>query len=433
VNRQDQQSWERYFQHFGEYPTELSIVLSNEHRSVTRGDTRELIPAQIIVDKVLIDVTDVCNFNTATGIQKVVRNLISHLRSQNRDFVLVAWAKNEKYLRMLSQDEQTVAYGEDLSLGQAPELGLRDPDEFTVLLPRNCLVFVPELAGQSGRIQRLSALATISNNSLVCMAYDAVPIVVPETSAPGMPGAFTFQSQIWHRSRQVIAISESTSNEVSALLSGNTQRNVPRPIVTTVSLPICPPSESISETAIWPDRVDPTILVVGTHEPRKNHPRILFAAEELWREGLRFHLTFIGSRGWKSEEFWEKFESLRQNGYEIEQFTGLSDSELSRAYSDATFLLFPSLHEGFGLPIAEAVSLGLPVVTSNVGSMNDLAREFELRTVDPCSILDMTAAIREGISGLLPTPKVAGKSSAYPGSWSTYAEVVWTQVNRITT
>jgi glycosyltransferase involved in cell wall biosynthesis len=429
VSQKNQEHWEHFFSRFGEYPTESSIALSDIldiEKNVTIASESSI---RIVEGKVLIDVTDVCNFDTATGIQRVVRNLISQLKEQKREFLLVAWAKNENYMRTLSQNEVKVAYGEDLSLGHAPELGLMDPDEYEVLLPRECLVFVPELAGQAGRIQRLSALATISSNSLVTMAYDAVPIVLPETTAPGMPGAFTFHTQIWSRSKKVLAISDSTAREVSALLSGKASSGANVPKVVPIPLPVCSPSEQMSEKPIWPHRSDPTVLVVGTHEPRKNHLRILFAAEELWRKGKKFHLVFIGSRGWRAEEFWEKFESLKYSGFAIEQYHGVRDPELCRAYSDACCLLFPSIHEGFGLPITEAIAIGIPIITSNVGSMRDLAQDFGLHSVDPTSIDELYLALENAVSGVLPLPNKVTSTSGYSYSWNEYSERVWSQLD----
>ena len=423
--RINQESWEYFFTRFGEYPTESSIALAHETDLEENLKFVAELSVLRIEEKVLIDVTDVCNFDTATGIQRVVRNLISQLKIQHREFLLVAWAKSEKYMRTLSQNEMKVAYGEDLSMGHAPELGLVDPDEFEILLPRNCLVFVPELAGQAGRIQRLSALATFSSNSLITMAYDAVPIVLPETTAPGMPGAFTFHSQIWSRSNKVLAISDSTAREVSALFSGKACSGANVPQVVSIPLPVCPPSEQISEKVVWPHRPDPTVLVVGTHEPRKNHLRILFAAEELWRKGEKFHLAFIGSRGWRAEDFWEKFDDLSDLGYAIEHFHGVTDSELCRAYADACCLLFPSIHEGFGLPIAEAIASGTPVITSNTGSMKDLAQIFGLTAINPYSIDEMVARMTEAIEGRLNIPVPIVESSKYPRTWNQYAEMIW--------
>ena len=427
MTRKNQESWEYFFSRFGEYPTESSIALAYETDSKEYPKYNELSVLRI-ENKVLIDVTDVCNFYTATGIQRVVRSLISQLKIQEKDFLLVAWAKSEKYMRTLSQNEMKVAYGEDLSLGHAPELGLIDPEVFEVLIPRDCLVFVPELAGQSGRIQRLSALATFSSNSLITMAYDAVPIVLPETTAPGMPGAFTFHSQVWSRSNKVLAISDSTAREVSALFSGKASSGANVPKVVPIPLPVCPPSEQISDKPIWSLRSDPTVLVVGTHEPRKNHLRILFAAEELWRKGSKFHLAFIGSRGWRAEEFWEKFESLKDSGFAIEQYHGVTDPELCRAYLDACCLLFPSIHEGFGLPIAEAICFGTPVVTSNVGSMQDLGNAYDLTLINPYSVDEITEAIQKMLTDTPKDLKYFDRSFSYPESWNEYAQRIWKEL-----
>ena len=139
----------------------------------------------------------------------------------------------------------------------------------------------------------------------------------------------------------------------------------------------------------------PIVLAVGSHEPRKNHLALLHAAELLWREGLLFNLVFVGGNSWNSAAFDAQVDTLRQANRPVQTILGLPDDLLWAAYRQAYCTVFPSLHEGFGLPVAESLASGTPVITSNFGSMRDLARHGGALLVDPRNDHDLTDALRQ--------------------------------------
>src|SRR5690606_21981332 len=136
---------------------------------------------------------------------------------------------------------------------------------------------------------------------------------------------------------------------------------------------------------------------VGSHEPRKNHDAVLHAAEVLWREGQRFALAFVGGNAWGSEQFLGAVEDLRANGRPIAVVTGASDDVLWWGYRMARFTVFPSLGEGFGLPVAESLAAGTPAVTSGFGSMAEIAEDGGCLLIDPRN----DASLAQGMRTLL--------------------------------
>lgn len=126
----------------------------------------------------------------------------------------------------------------------------------------------------------------------------------------------------------------------------------------------------------------PYILSIGTLCPRKNQLRLIEAFNMLPNSlRLRTRLILAGGRGWQDEEIVElakKSQNVEWRGY-------VSDDELTELLAGAAALAYPSLKEGFGLPILDAMALGVPVLTSNFGSMKEVAGDAAL-FIDPFSV-----------------------------------------------
>ncbi len=129
----------------------------------------------------------------------------------------------------------------------------------------------------------------------------------------------------------------------------------------------------------------PYALFMGSIQPRKNLERLITAYAHLHaREPLSWDLALVGGRGWLSEPLYEQVQTL-----ELEKrirFTGyVPDDDLIALLSDARFFAFPSLFEGFGLPVLEAQSVGVPVMTANNSSLPEIAGDAAL-LVDPTDV-----------------------------------------------
>ncbi len=136
----------------------------------------------------------------------------------------------------------------------------------------------------------------------------------------------------------------------------------------------------------------PYILAVGTLQPRKNFVRLIKAYNILVRQyHLPHKLVIVGSRGWLYDEIEETISDLRLEGRV--HLTGfVKDRDLPYIYSAAEAFAFPSLYEGFGIPVLEAMACGTPVVTSSVSSMPEVAGDAAL-LVDPYDVEALAATL----------------------------------------
>ncbi len=108
-----------------------------------------------------------------------------------------------------------------------------------------------------------------------------------------------------------------------------------------------------------------TYLIVSTIEPRKNHKYLLDVFDKLWEKGVDVNLCIIGRRGWKVDELINRITSHKEYNERLFYGENINDRELLFAYDNAKMLLFPSIVEGFGLPIVESLLHKLPVLASD--------------------------------------------------------------------
>lgn len=106
----------------------------------------------------------------------------------------------------------------------------------------------------------------------------------------------------------------------------------------------------------------PVVLQVGTIEPRKGHADCLAAMEMLWRDGVQARLVLVGNAGWKMDDFISRLKHHPEFGRRLFWTDRISDEALSKLYSACSGMIFPSLAEGFGLPVVEALAHGKPVL-----------------------------------------------------------------------
>ena len=123
------------------------------------------------------------------------------------------------------------------------------------------------------------------------------------------------------------------------------------------------------------------IFSVGTVQPRKNYSRLIEALAYLRSHRHDVHLVIAGGRGWLEDPIYRMIETTGMQAFV--HFIGFAaDADLPALYSGADCLAFPSLYEGFGFPVLEAMACGTPVMTSNVSSLPEVAGDAAL-IVDP--------------------------------------------------
>ncbi|HKF36242.1 MAG TPA: glycosyltransferase family 1 protein, partial [Ktedonobacteraceae bacterium] len=142
---------------------------------------------------------------------------------------------------------------------------------------------------------------------------------------------------------------------------------------------------------------DGYLLYLGTLEPRKNITRLIEAYARLRTVyGRTEKLVLAGGKGWLYDSIFAQVQKL---GLEAEViFTGfVPDAEQVLWYHAASVFLYPSLYEGFGIPVAEALACGVPVVTSNISSLPEAGATLAL-TVDPNDTEAMAEAIYKALT-----------------------------------
>jgi glycosyltransferase involved in cell wall biosynthesis len=165
------------------------------------------------------------------------------------------------------------------------------------------------------------------------------------------------------------------------------------------------------------------LLFVGTLQPRKNVARILAAFERLppsFRAEVQ--LVIAGRAGWQIDEL---VTALRTAGNEgrVRWLDYVPAADLRSLYQGAAAFVFPSLHEGFGLPVLEAFASGVPVVCSNVTSLPEVAGDAALQ-VDPTDVAGLASAMEALVSddALAQRMRERGRDRAREFTWDRCAE-----------
>jgi len=162
------------------------------------------------------------------------------------------------------------------------------------------------------------------------------------------------------------------------------------------------------------------VLAVGSLEPRKNLPRLVHAWEQLQERHPDVALVLVGSRAHTLRRVTlGDGRSLRLLGY-------VPDSDLSLLYGGATCLAIPSLYEGFGLPVLEAMACGAPVVAARAGALPEVVSDAGL-LVDPLDVDQLAATLsRVVVDGdLRAALSQRGVERAGHFSWDRTAAAIW--------
>jgi glycosyltransferase involved in cell wall biosynthesis len=384
---------------------------------------------------VVIDVTHTAiTTDLHTGIQRVVRETVARWIDHDRPMGLIRFDLHPPAPRALSSEESERFKSWRKYVGAVPAASQRVTSRWTAntVVPWQCDLFVPELAAESPRVAAYRGLGTASVvRSLSMVGYDVIPIAAAETVAENMTELFGGYLSVVKHADRVSAISRATRDSFRAFATMAAAEGLPAPLIAAHELPAEAPQ--LDERTI--DRVrlqlgiggGPLVLVVGSHEPRKNHLTVLEAAERLWSLNDRaFQLVFVGWSGWLGEDFDELVDELVASGRPLIVRKRCSEEELWASYRLARFTVFPSLIEGYGLPIAESLASGTPVITSNYGSMAEIGEKGGCLLVDPRSVDELERAMSLLLEDDDALSKLRDEAlSVDTGTWERYANDLW--------
>lgn len=374
-----------------------------------------------VVDSgVVVDVDFSARHPLHTGIQRVVRETVPRWHRQH-ELTLVAWTDPGGAMRHLLPPErdhvlrwhETRARGGDQPV--VGEVGSRH----RLVVPWRSWVLVPENPPPE-HCPALAALALYSGSRTGLIGYDCIPAISPELIHPGLPDRFMRYLEAVKYAHRIAGISGAATREFEGFADMLMAQGLPGPTVVECVLPVeIPPGEAVPATGA------PLVVCIGSFEPRKNQLAVLHAAEHLWREGLDFRLEFIGGSSMASE-FDAVMARLTSAGRPVRRRSAVSDEQLWSTVRSARFSVFVSLHEGFGLPVAESLACGTPCLTSHNGSTREIADGGGAVTVDPTD----DQAIADQMRRLLTDDQVIAtlREQALrrpPRTWDDYAHDLW--------
>ncbi|NJK91570.1 MAG: glycosyltransferase family 4 protein [Blastochloris sp.] len=384
---------------------------------------------------IYLDVTSACQSVLNTGVRRMQRGLHEWLHSRE-DYQPVYWQSiRGSYRRLVSEDFrilertwQKTPGGWSLYDSFLPwnlqDLKNKKRDSFLsmewpVSLKNEDIVLVPDLLWDS-RSFFFTKWGKHSSRK-VGIFHDAIGLRRPEQSridaylcSRGVRALADFDL--------VICISKEAEADLIYFwkkfgLAGTKTHVAPWPVPFTNQRPEHKPHFSAA-----------SLLYVARLEKHKNHLLLLDVCERLWKQGRKFDLRLIGCNAYPyySWRVQRRVKVLRRQGYNVRLQPHISEDELHEAYRKSSFTVFPSLLEGFGLPIIESLWHGRPVVCGNKGALGEVAAGGGCKTVNPEDSNDLSRAIVCLLSDEQQYNTLYRNIQQRPmRSWSEY----WTDVN----
>ncbi len=228
-----------------------------------------------------------------------------------------------------------------------------------------------------------------------CVAYDIIPVLFPHFYSEGADQFFAhyFSNMAWIADH-IFCISECTRKDLRKLL---VELGTPVPEMSVVRLGDVLPhivdqhhSEAVKQVA-----QERFILMVSTIEIRKNHQVLYNAYVRLLEQGFTDlpKLVFVGMPGWRVDDFIFTIKQDKRVRDRIVVLNRVTDADLALLYESCAFTVYPSLYEGWGLPVAESLAHGKFCLTSNAGSIPEIAGDI-LDYLEPWDVLGWAEKIK---------------------------------------
>jgi len=209
----------------------------------------------------------------------------------------------------------------------------------------------------------------IEQSRFLCMVHDLIPIEFPEYARPSGLALHRLRMQTLADHADAVIVNSATTGRSFQPWIDRSGRDIPWHVALLGTEPIAP----IPKHRTDDDR--PYFVCLGTIEPRKNHLLLL----NLWRNFAQTlpaaqipRLIIIGKRGWENEQVLDMLDRCPGLEKHVEEISGCSDRKLAGLLRGADSLLMPSFAEGFGMPVAEALSVGVPVICSDIPAHHEV-------------------------------------------------------------
>lgn len=349
----------------------------------------------------LLDLSHTCHTRARTGIQRVARSLKAALAEEavpiTHDPHRACWRELEPWEQEnLVVDAAAAKRGAQWPLlAQLRGRTHRLVGSTNAPLPANSGVLVPEVF--SPRVARaLPVLFAATQGPRVALFHDAIALVYPELTPTKTVARFPAYLVELLGFDGIAAVSEDSRDALIDYWQWLGVTNPPP--VQTIPLGIdAHVGTATGEESPKPDGALPVVLSIGSIEGRKNHLALLQACEQLWASGDHFELHLIGlAHPQTGSAALERIRTLQAQGRPLRYDGPVSDADVEAAYARSTFTVYPSLMEGFGLPVLESLRHAKPCICSGRGALGESAHGggcIALENVDAPSLANAMAAL----------------------------------------
>lgn len=370
--------------------------------------------ARPLTAMLLLDATHTSHTRAQTGIQRVCRSLHAALAAQQpvravcHDPYLGAWRElNAREARCLQPGQAaTGSRGARWPLHQKLAGHVRRLAGAPPPVPAGTALVCPELFSPAVGA-RLPALLAAVTGPRVAVFHDAIGLKLPELTPPGTVRRLpAYLRELLHFD----GIAANSEDSAACLRDYWAWLGVAdTPVVQAIPLGL----DECHLIGDIPQGATPRVLCVGTIEGRKNHLALLAACEGLWQEGLKFELQLLGlPRADTAGPALARIAALQAAGRPLLFDGPADDAALQAAYRRCSFTVYPSLLEGFGLPVLESLQHGKPCICSAAGALGESARGGGCVGLPAVDAGHLAASIRRLLQNPAELATLAGQARA---------------------
>jgi len=383
------------------------------------------IPSRIAPRQLLVDVSELVQRDSKSGIQRVVRNILQELLDHPPEGfriepVYATLQQGYRYARKFT-----------LQFLDCPETVLTDdPIDYKA----GDLLLGLDLQPHVVPVQHCF-YQQLRNHGVIVkfVVYDLLPILLPAAFPVGAAEVHQKWLQVVAENDGVICISKAVAEELADWVKTNVFSRQRSFTIDWFHLGADNDMSRFSQgmpvdagSVLNKLAKRPSFLMVGTLEPRKGHAQVLAAFEKLWLEDVDANLILVGKQGWMTEALADRIRKHSEWGKRLFWLEGISDEYLEKVYAACNCLIFASEGEGFGLPLIEAARHKVPIIARDIPVFREVAGEhaFYFRGLDSPTLAHV---IRDWLS--LNAKGLAPQSFGMP--WLTWRQSTEQLMNRI--
>jgi glycosyltransferase involved in cell wall biosynthesis len=345
--------------------------------AVTRNSPQPTTKSQLF-----LDLSTMVRVDARTGIQRVARSLARSLMLSPPD----GFRTEPVYSDDAGDLRYARSYGARIVGLDAPDMGddlvIARPGDVFIGLDLNDRLF--PMAGPGATESFMGpVIEQLRSKGVSCqiVVYDLLPARKPDWFPWPHHWFPNYLSHIVRRTDGLLCISQATARDAEAWIKENHPDRSALPVDwfhLGADIESSVPSTHVTPgfERRWAHRGrGPSILMVGTVEPRKGHDQAVAAFSELWRSGVEANLVIVGHAGWGCDPLIRAMRGHHEWGERLLWFDGASDAELLELYRRSNGCLMSSHGEGFGLPLIEAARYDIPVLARDLPVFQEVGGE----------------------------------------------------------